>query len=117
LLAEDNLINQKITLLTLKPLVNSIDTATDGKEAVDKFSSGNYDIILMDIQMPVMSGLVAAEKIRALEEITNTHIPIIAITANAMLGDKEKCISAGIDDYLSKPFQPSALIEKIKLYV
>ena len=117
LLAEDNLINQKITLLTLKPLVNSIDTASDGKEAVDKFSSGTYDIILMDIQMPVMSGLVAAERIRALEETTNTHIPIIAITANAMLGDKEKCISAGIDDYLSKPFQPSALIEKIKLYI
>ena len=117
LLAEDNLINQKITLLTLKPLVNSIDTASDGKEALDKFSAGSYDIILMDIQMPVMSGLIAAEKIRAREEITNTHVPIIAITANAMLGDREKCISAGIDDYISKPFQPSALIEKIKLFI
>jgi CheY-like chemotaxis protein len=71
----------------------------------------------MDIQMPVMSGLVAAEKIRALEASTNTHVPIIAITANAMIGDKEKCISAGIDDYISKPFQPSALIEKIKKFI
>jgi CheY-like chemotaxis protein/xanthosine utilization system XapX-like protein len=114
LLVEDNLINQKITHLTLKPLVNSIDTASNGKEALDKFGTANYDLILMDIQMPIMSGLVAAEKIRALESSTNSHIPIIAITANAMLGDKEKCISAGIDDYISKPFQPSALLDLIK---
>ena len=114
LLVEDNLINQKITLLTLKPLVKSVDTASNGKEALDKFGTASYDLILMDIQMPVMSGLVAAEKIRALESTTNSHVPIIAITANAMIGDKEKCISAGIDDYISKPFQPSALIEKIK---
>jgi CheY-like chemotaxis protein len=117
LLVEDNLINQKITLLTLKPLVNSIDTASNGKEALDKFGTAHFDLILMDIQMPVMSGLLAAEKIRALESSTNTHIPIIAITANAMLGDREKCISAGIDDYISKPFQPSALVDKIKKYI
>jgi CheY-like chemotaxis protein len=117
LLVEDNLINQKITHLTLKPLVNNIDTASNGREALDKFGTAAYDIILMDIQMPVMSGLVAAEKIRALEVSTNTHVPIIAITANAMIGDKEKCISAGIDDYISKPFQPSALIEKIKKFI
>ena len=114
LLVEDNLINQKITLLTLKPLVHSIDTASNGKEAVDRFGTTNFDLILMDIQMPVMSGLVAAEKIRALESTTNSHVPIIAITANAMIGDKEKCLSAGIDDYISKPFQPAALIDKIK---
>jgi CheY-like chemotaxis protein len=114
LLVEDNLINQKITLLTLQPLVRSIDTASNGKEALDRFGTTSFDLILMDIQMPVMSGLVAAEKIRALESTTNSHIPIIAITANAMIGDKEKCLSAGIDDYISKPFQPAALIEKIK---
>ena len=114
LLVEDNLINQKITLLTLKPLVHSIDTASNGKEALDKFGTTNFDLILMDIQMPVMSGLVAAEKIRALESTTSSHVPIIAITANAMIGDKEKCLSAGIDDYISKPFQPAALIDKIK---
>jgi len=114
LLVEDNLINQKITLLTLKPLVHSIDTASNGKEALDRFGTTNFDLILMDIQMPVMSGLLAAEKIRALESTTNSHVPIIAITANAMIGDKEKCLSAGIDDYISKPFQPAALIDKIK---
>ncbi|TAL66153.1 MAG: response regulator [Bacteroidetes bacterium] len=117
LLVEDNLINQKITLLTLKPLVSSIDTASNGKEALDKFGTNNYDLVLMDIQMPVMSGLLAAEKIRALESTTNSHVAIIAITANAMIGDKEKCISAGCDDYISKPFQPAALIEKIKNFI
>jgi CheY-like chemotaxis protein len=117
LLVEDNSINQKITLLTLKPLVNIIDTAINGKEALDKFGTSTYDLILMDIQMPVMSGLVATEKIRALESTTNEHVPIIAITANAMLGDKERCLSAGMDDYISKPFQPAALIEKIKRFI
>jgi CheY-like chemotaxis protein len=117
LLVEDNSINQKITLLTLKPLVSNIDTATNGKEALDKFGTSSYDLILMDIQMPVMSGLVAAEKIRALEVTTNEHVPIIAISANAMLGDKERCLSAGMDDYISKPFQPAALIEKIKRFL
>jgi CheY-like chemotaxis protein len=114
LLVEDNLINKNITLLTLKPQVSCIDTAANGKEALDMFGTNSYDLILMDIQMPVMSGLVAAEKIRALESTTNSHIPIIAITANAMIGDMEKCLSAGIDDYISKPFQPSVLIETIK---
>jgi CheY-like chemotaxis protein len=114
LLVEDNIINQKITILTLKPLVFGIDTAMNGKEALDKFGTSSYDLILMDIQMPLMNGLIASEKIRALESTTNSHIPIIAITANAMIGDKEKCLSAGIDDYISKPFQPAALIEMIK---
>ena len=117
LLVEDNTINQKITLLTLKSLVNNIDTATNGKEALDKFGTSSYDLILMDIQMPVMSGLVAAEKIRALESSTNSHVPIIAITANAMLGDKERCLSAGMDDYISKPFQPAVLIDKLKKFI
>jgi CheY-like chemotaxis protein len=114
LLVEDNLINQKITLLTLKPLVNSIDTASNGKEAIEKLNAFHYDLILMDIQMPVMNGILAAEKIRELESVSDTHIPIIAITANAMIGDREKCLSSGIDEYISKPFQPAVLIEKIK---
>jgi CheY-like chemotaxis protein len=67
--------------------------------------------------MPVMSGLVAAEKIRALEASTNSHVPIIAITANAMLGDKERCLSSGMDDYISKPFQPAVLIDKLKKFI
>ncbi len=114
LLVEDNLINQKITLLTLKSLVREIETASNGREAVEKCSSTKYDLILMDIQMPVMDGLEAAARIREAEAGTDSHIPIIAITANAMLGDKEECLSAGIDDYISKPFQPAQLIDKIR---
>jgi CheY-like chemotaxis protein len=67
----------------------------------------------MDIVMPVMDGIMAAEKIREMEAGSGKRVPIIAITANAMIGDREKCLSAGIDDYLSKPFQPSVLVEKI----
>ena len=114
LLVEDNLINQKITLLTLKPLVSNIGTASNGKEALEKLAASDYDLVLMDIQMPVMDGIVAAEKIREAEVGTGKHIPIIAITANAMIGDMEKCLAAGIDDYISKPYLPVSLVEKIK---
>jgi CheY-like chemotaxis protein len=114
LLVEDNLINQKITLLTLRPLVKNIETASNGMEALEKLVASDFDLILMDIQMPVMNGIIAAEKIREQETGSETRVPIIAITANAMIGDRERCLSAGIDDYISKPFQPAALIEKIK---
>jgi len=113
LLVEDNMINSRIVLLSLKPLVKSIDLANDGKEALEKFATNTYDLILMDIEMPVMDGLMATEKIRTLELTTNRRVPIIALTANAMIDDKEKCLSAGADDYISKPFQPLHLVEKI----
>lgn len=113
LLVEDNIINQRIILLSLKPLVRSIETASNGREALEKLATGHFDLVLMDIMMPVMNGLDAAENIREIEEGTGNHIPIIAITANAMPGDRERCISSGIDDYISKPFQPAALIGKI----
>lgn len=114
LLVEDNLINQKIVLLSLKKSVKSVDIANNGKEALDKFGSVKYDLILMDIQMPIMNGIVATKKIRGIEKSTNSHTPIIAITANALLGDKEECIAAGMDDYISKPFQIETLIDKMK---
>ncbi|HOK99054.1 MAG TPA: response regulator [Bacteroidales bacterium] len=114
LLVEDNLINQKIVLLSLKPIVGNIDVANNGKEALDLFVNKKYDIILMDIQMPIMDGLTATRKIRELEASTNTHVPIIAITANALAGDKEICLAAGMNEYISKPFQIETLIQKIK---
>jgi len=114
LLVEDNLINQKIVLLSLKKAVKNVDVANNGKEALDKFGSIKYDIILMDIQMPVMNGIVTTKKIRNIEKSTNTHTPIIAITANALLGDKEECLAAGTDDYISKPFQIETLMNKMK---
>lgn len=114
LLVEDNLINQKIVLLSLKKSVKTVDVANNGKEALDKFGSAKYDLILMDVQMPIMNGIVATKKIRSIEKSTNTHTPIIAITANALLGDKEECLAAGMDDYISKPFQIETLVNKMK---
>ncbi|MCU0379051.1 MAG: response regulator [Bacteroidales bacterium] len=117
LLVEDNPINQRITQLMLEPLVKSIEIARNGKEALDMFGTSRYDLILMDVQMPVMNGLVAAEKIRRLEMSTHLHVPIIAITANAMLGDKEQCLAVGMDDYISKPIEPDLLIDKISALI
>ncbi len=114
LLVEDNLINQKIVLLSLKKTVKSVEVANNGKEALDKFGSAKFDVILMDIQMPIMNGIVTTKKIRSIEKSTNTHTPIIAITANALLGDKEECLAAGMDDYISKPFQIETLINKMQ---
>lgn len=113
LLVEDNLINQKIVVLSIQKLVKNIDIANNGKEALDKFGTAKYDIILMDIQMPIMDGIIATKKIREIEQSTNTSTPIIAITANALAGDKEICLAAGMDEYISKPFQVEVLIQKI----
>lgn len=117
LLVEDNAINQKIVILSLKNYVKNIDIAFNGKEALDKFGKSKYDLILMDIQMPVMNGIVATKKIRELEAATSTHVPIIAITANALSGDKETCLAAGMNDYISKPFQIDSLVNKMKKLV
>ena len=117
LLVEDNPINQRITQLMLEPLVRRIEIARNGKEALDMYGTSRYDLILMDVQLPVMNGLVAAEKIRDLEMSTQVHVPIIAITANAMLGDREQCLAVGMDDYISKPIDPPVLIEKISALV
>jgi CheY-like chemotaxis protein len=117
LLVEDNPINQRITQLMLEPLVRRIETARNGKEALDMYGTSRYDLILMDVQLPVMNGLVAADKIRGLETSTQVHVPIIAITANAMLGDREQCLAVGMDDYISKPIDPAVLIEKISALV
>jgi CheY-like chemotaxis protein len=115
LLVEDNQINQKIVILSLKKVVNNIDIANNGKEALDKFGNAKYDLILMDIQMPVMDGITATRKIREIEASTsNSNTPIIALTANALAGDRETCLAAGMSDYLSKPFQIEVLIQKMK---
>lgn len=114
LLVEDNTINQKIVVLSLKNYIKNIDVANNGKEALDKFGTSKYDIILMDVQMPVIDGIIATKKIREIESTTNSHTPIIAITANALHGDRKKCLDAGMDDYISKPFQVEILVDKIQ---
>jgi CheY-like chemotaxis protein len=114
LLVEDNEINQKIVLLSLSKRVSQIDVAANGKEALEMFGLKQYDMILMDIMMPVMDGLTATKKIREIESTLNSHIPIITITANALAGDRDNCLAAGADDYIAKPFQADMLIKKMK---
>jgi len=114
LLAEDNLINQKITAHNLIQFGHSIDIADNGEKACKMYMKKNYDLILMDIQMPVMNGYEATAKIRGMEKKSGKHIPIIALTANAMKGDKEKCLKAGMDAYVSKPFTSKDLIAALE---
>jgi CheY-like chemotaxis protein/signal transduction histidine kinase len=117
LLAEDNVSNQQIIILYIKNAVKKIDVAFNGKEALEKFGHTKYDLVLMDIQMPIMDGLKATQKIREIEQSTNSHTPIIAVTANAFPEDKERCLASGMDDYISKPFQPDELLQMIKKHL
>jgi len=113
LLVEDNLINQKVAVHTLNRLGHDIDIADNGKIAVDLFLKNEYDIIFMDIQMPVMNGFDATQEIRKIEgqEKRLKKVKIVAITANALKEDKQRCLSAGMDDYIAKPFKPKDLLE------
>ncbi|MFA6544774.1 MAG: response regulator, partial [Limisphaerales bacterium] len=118
LLAEDNAVNQKVALRLLQQLGYLADVAHNGAEAVAAVSTRPYDVILMDVQMPEMDGLQATRRIREFEQVSDSgnmprHI-IIAMTANAMVGDRERCIAAGMDDYLPKPVRPDALRSMIE---
>jgi PAS domain S-box-containing protein len=112
LLAEDNLINQKVSLKILSTVGYNAVAVENGQEAVEAINNGNFDLVLMDIQMPEVDGFKATELIRKLADDKN-KIPIIALTAHALLGDREKCIKAGMDDYLAKPIVGQELIRKI----
>ncbi|MBL7889586.1 MAG: response regulator [Bacteroidia bacterium] len=115
MLVEDNLINQRLTKLILEKAGYRVITANNGKEAVNLFESDpSIRLIIMDIQMPVLDGLSATKMIREKESLTGNRIPIIALTAHAMKGDKERCLEAGCDHYLSKPIMIESLIATIK---
>jgi two-component system, sensor histidine kinase and response regulator len=117
LVAEDNPVNQKLTVRLLERCGHSAIVANNGLEALKAFQSQSFDLIIMDVQMPDMSGLEATEEIRKAEAQTGDHVPIIALTAHAMKGDLEKCLNAGMDDYLSKPIHVKDLMEKIGLWI
>jgi CheY-like chemotaxis protein len=105
LLAEDNPVNQEIALVMLQTLGCSVTVAQNGREVVDQAQATPYDLILMDCQMPEMDGFEATRVIRDWEQRSErTAIPIVALTAHATLGDREQCLAAGMNDYLSKPF-------------
>lgn len=113
LLAEDNLVNQKLAVGILEKSGHRITIAENGKEAIEMYQSTTYDVILMDVQMPICDGLEATRQIRELEQSTNSHIPIIAMTAHAMPGDRQRCLDAGMDEYLTKPIRRQQLEEQL----
>jgi osomolarity two-component system sensor histidine kinase NIK1 len=112
LLVEDNLLNQRVVTLSLRKYNHLVTVAQNGVEAIEKFREHKFDVILMDIMMPIMDGLEATIKIREIECSDNidSRTPIIALTANTMDNDREKCLSYGMDDFMAKPFN----IEKFK---
>ncbi len=115
LLAEDNIINQKDAMKILEKFGFRVDAVTNGEEAISSLASLPYDLVLMDCQMPVMDGYKASKKIREADSnVANHEIPIIAMTTNALKDDREKCFSAGMDDYISKPVNPNKLKELIE---
>ena len=114
LLAEDNLINQKVTIKILNTFGFNVTAVIDGEEAVTAVKNGNYDLVLMDLQMPNVDGFKATELIRSLPD-SKKNTPIIALTAHALLGDKERCLNAGMTDYVAKPIAGQDLVKKIDI--
>lgn len=111
LLVEDNPVNQKVVAGILKKKKHTLVTVYNGKEALEVLEKKSFDIVLMDIQLPEMDGFEATKRIRENEEKTGGHLPVIALTAHAMKGDRERCVEAGMDGYLTKPLKPENLYE------
>jgi len=125
LLVEDNLLNQKFAMTSLQRAGHKVEVAENGRIAVEKFKTRPYDLILMDIAMPIMDGIEATRIIRSIENekrnqnnaLSSKPIKIVAITAHVMMTDREKCLAAGMDDYLAKPYRPQELLAIIENFV
>ena len=115
LLAEDNIINQKVTKIILKRIGIPVDIVDDGEQAIAAILAFNYDLVLMDVQMPNLDGFEATLKIR--NELKMHDLPIIALTANAMKGDRDDCLKVGMNDYISKPIKPNELIKILEKWL
>ena len=117
LLVEDNLVNQKVVLAMLRKRGYQIEIANDGREALEKLETAPrpYDLVLMDVQMPVLDGLETTRVLR--RDPRWAKLPVVAMTAHAMTGDREKCIEAGMNGYISKPVQPAHLITTLERHL
>ncbi len=113
LLVEDNRVNQRLATAILGKAGHRVSVASDGFEAIARASEERFDVVLMDLQMPGLDGIQATQRIRAQEAASAAHMPIIAMTANALAGDKERCLAAGMDDYLSKPIKRNELFQAL----
>jgi two-component system sensor histidine kinase/response regulator len=109
-------VNQRVALRILEKAGHVVAVAENGKAALRMLGEQTFDLVLMDVQMPEMGGFEATGLIRQKEEHTGRHIPIIAMTAHAMAGDRERCLDAGMDDYLAKPVAAASLLEMVALY-
>jgi CheY-like chemotaxis protein len=114
LLAEDNLVNQKVAARMLQREGHTVTIAGDGREALTFWEPRKFDLILMDVQMPEMDGLEATAAIRQKERSIDAHIPIVALTAHAMSGDRERCLAAGMDGFVTKPIRIAELLREIR---
>ena len=114
LLAEDHVVNQKVAVCMLEGLGYKVSVVADGAKAVEAWSVASFDLILMDVQMPEMDGFEAVAAIRGREGLSGGHVPIVALTAHAMKGDRERCLNSGFDDYLTKPIRSKELREAIE---
>lgn len=114
LLTEDNAVNQKLAVRLLEKRGHSVVVAGNGREALENLAREAFDVVLMDVQMPEMDGFEATRRIRERERGTGNHVPIVAMTAHAMKGDRERCLAEGMDGYISKPLRPSELFESVE---
>ena len=114
LLAEDNLVNRMLAVRMLEKHGYAVEVAMDGGEALRKYEAGQFDLVLMDVQMPEMDGFEATAAIRDMEKKNGGHVPIVAMTAHALTGDRERCLAAGMDGYISKPFRVEELLEEME---
>jgi len=114
LVVEDNAVNRRVAYYLLEKQGHQVTEVENGKEALSALEKNIFDLILMDVQMPVMDGFEATAEIRKREQSAGSHTPIVAMTAHAMKGDRDRCLEAGMDDYVSKPLNPKELSIKIE---
>ncbi len=114
LLAEDNLVNQRLATRVLEKRGHRVAVTTTGREALDRLETEEFDLILMDVQMPDMDGLQTTALIRQHEELSGGHTPVVALTAHTMKGDRERCLAAGMDEYITKPVDAFKLIQVVE---
>ena len=117
LLAEDNPVNQLVATRILEKQGYALEVASNGHEAIEILARQPFDLVLMDVQMPEMDGIETTKAIREKEARSDEHIPIVAMTAHAMKGDKERCLDAGMDDYVAKPIKAEDLLEVIHRFL